>query len=75
MDRYGIKLRVPSFCAPGLQAEPDPAATPPSDGVLFAVDYPFETVSNTVDWFATAPIAPKDKQKVSYSAAQRRWAS
>jgi hypothetical protein len=49
MDRYGIKLGVPPFCALGLQAKPDPAATPGSERVLFVLDYPFETVSNTVD--------------------------
>jgi hypothetical protein len=51
-------------CAPpGLQAEPDPAATPGQTGRFFAVDYPSGTVSNTVDFFATAPIAPRTNGK------------
>jgi hypothetical protein len=28
MDRYGIKLGVPSFCVPGLHAKLDRAAAP-----------------------------------------------
>jgi hypothetical protein len=46
MDRYGIKLGVPSFCLSGLHAKPDPAAAPGPVGTLFALGYPFETVSD-----------------------------
>lgn len=39
--------------------------------VLFAVDYPFEEMSDAASWFDHVPIAPADRERISAGNARR----
>lgn len=41
------------------------------DRVLFAVDYPYEAMSEITDWFDNCTISPNDKRKIASGNAQR----
>ncbi|MGH9088591.1 MAG: amidohydrolase family protein [Acidimicrobiales bacterium] len=42
-----------------------------SERVLFAVDYPFEEMSDAATWFDQLPIAPADREKIGAGNARR----
>lgn len=42
-----------------------------ADRVLFAVDYPFEEMSDASEWFDGVPIAPADRDKIASVNARR----
>ena len=42
-----------------------------ADRVMFACDYPFERMADSVRWFDSLPIAPADLAKIGRSNAQR----
>jgi gamma-resorcylate decarboxylase len=42
-----------------------------ADRVLFAVDYPFERMSDAVEWFDSLPISELDRLKIGRTNAQR----
>ena len=39
--------------------------------VLFAVDYPYESMSEITEWFDNCPISPNDKRQVASGNARR----
>ena len=41
------------------------------DRVLFAVDYPYESMAEITDWFDNCAISPNDKRKVASENARR----
>jgi len=41
------------------------------DRVLFAVDYPYESMSEITEWFDNCAISPNDKRKIASENARR----
>ena len=41
------------------------------DRVLFAVDYPYESMSEITEWFDNCPLSPNDKRQVASGNARR----
>jgi 2,3-dihydroxybenzoate decarboxylase len=41
------------------------------DNVMFAVDYPYESTSQAVDFLVCAPLSPADLEKVAHGNAER----
>jgi 2,3-dihydroxybenzoate decarboxylase len=42
-----------------------------ADRVLFAVDYPYETMGPAADWIERAPISEIDRRKIAHLNARR----
>lgn len=41
------------------------------DRMLFAIDYPFETMQDGVEWLDSCPLSENDRQKIGYGNATR----
>jgi 2,3-dihydroxybenzoate decarboxylase len=41
------------------------------DRVLFAIDYPFESTAEAVDFLRTAPFTPPDLRRIAHRNAER----
>jgi 2,3-dihydroxybenzoate decarboxylase len=42
-----------------------------TDRVLFAIDYPFESSAEAVEFLRTAPYAPADLERIAHGNAER----
>jgi 2,3-dihydroxybenzoate decarboxylase len=40
-----------------------------AERVMFSVDYPFENISDAVDWFDAVPLAEGDRRKIERTNA------
>jgi 2,3-dihydroxybenzoate decarboxylase len=42
-----------------------------ADRVMFAVDYPYESMDEAVEWFTTCPLSHNDRAKIGWANAKR----
>jgi 2,3-dihydroxybenzoate decarboxylase len=41
------------------------------DNIMFAVDYPYESTTQAVDFLTSTPLSPTDLEKLAHGTAER----